>query len=589
MAATHKLILTGILFDPDNQPIDNGKIHLYNDQDKFLSVFETDSRGNFRTELTLPSTDNLIFRQCRETQLFENKFLFKERTEIAEAKYMMVGQINNDVMNIGMMTLSTPYPKERVPLSYWFNLGKTVISSVLTKKFDDLKHKFSGSSSYTSADVQDAYGFGSVPLTGENTFKMLTNGICPIYFKRSEDGLLLAEVNWNRYNFDKLASLPNVKVFFDDSLSQSSPDLIRIELQYRRTLYASDDNEPVRIYLPNQDDFLIGLRAANSAFVVYGQTVFHLGLGHVYGAKYAQDVHDYLQGTVLGDLLMPHCQFIRKITFDLGDIIVTGEQGVINVSALNANGISQILLDTIAAINPFTYQPRTPMSDEHYFAKIQNLSYNIIREAVHEYISKNRKRIIKDWKSIHRFYLERYQSSPLFRSWNGENINNYIDTNEIGGYPRENVPARTKYHDTDIEVKAMPWIARNPAGPEEFDLYWIELDISHYIHLVSDYHSFVHRSQHYSEAGSPPITDLNFSPITINNYGEGLNGGITIDEANRQQAVLKTLTEFPAHKYALVKADSVYPGLTQRFKDATSEFISYKIDPNREIQVSSVI
>lgn len=597
------LTVVGSLFDDNHDPIREGTIHLYTDQNKFLAVFTTDREGNFNVNLKSPLPPQLIFRQCQEKsmladldgiseQLRKDMAFLKGRTEVAEITYLVVAEIVNSTMNVGQLTLSSPYPKEQVPLSYWFNLGSTVAHTFLLKGLDSIKHKISSSAEYTSADVQAAYGFGSVPLTAENTFKMLTNGICPIYFKRSVDGFLLAEINWDPYNFDKLGSLPNTKLLFDDGVSKSNPPLVRLELQYRKTLHASsldEDKEPVRISTPDSPDFLTELRAANSAIGVLGETVYHLGIGHVYGAKYAQDVHDYLQGTVLGELLIPHCQFIRKITFDIGDSVIM--KGVLDASALNINGIGQLIVDTVAAMNPFTYKPRRVMHDEHYFAKIQRQGYDVIRRAVHEYLSKYRKRVLRDWNAIHLFYADRHRSFPYYRPWNNEDVltAGYIDTYEIGGFPRQYVPERTKFRETDPAVKAMPWIARDPNGPSETDFFWIELDLTYFIYLVTIYHAWIHLSQSRSDANAPPLTDLNFSPITINNYGAGLNGGITVEEADLQESVLKTLCDFPAEKYALINMAGVYPGLSRRLQEATPQFIQNKLDPQQQIYVSGVI
>lgn len=618
MAAFNTVVVVGSLFNNDNMPVHRGKIHLYDDQNKFMTFFRTNENGRFGTILDLPLPPTLTFRLCKERQLIaevsEDSTLIKERNETAEGIYEVVGAIKEGAMDIGVLTLSIQYPKEKVPLSYYFNLGTTIVKTALTKSFDKLKHKLCNRTPYTSADVQAAFGFGSIPLTSDNFFGFLTNGICPIYFQRASNGQLLAEVEWNRYAFDKKESLPNARVYFDDSqfdgnldgsatsaqfqanlegnaTSAHLPVLTRIELQYRHTLHPSLDEadfDPVIVYLPGQDDFEVGQRACQSSFGLLGETVFHLGIGHVYGAKYAQQVHDYLQGTVLGELLIPHCQFIRKITFEIGKFI-TGADGVIDASALNVNGIDMSLLDTSASINPFSYKPRRVMWEGHHFAKAQQIAYKMIRAGVREYITTHRDRFLADWQRIHFFYAKRYRSSPFYRPWAGLDVENWIDSNEIGGSSRTRIPERTKYRDSDPQVKAMPWICRNPNGPSDLDLYWMELDVSHYIHTVTLYHSWIHRSQHYSGADAPPMTDLNFSPITLNNFGEGLNGGISVSEAETQEAVLNILTKFPAAKYAVTRCTDVVPELQQRFEDATPALLACHIDPHTEIQVASVI
>jgi len=566
------VIFSGRLFNNEECPISNQRIYLYGQDDQFLLKFRTTSDGYFTFDL--PSAQSsIIFR------LYQNN-------KTLEIKYYIPADINaspytTTPFDIGSLYFLYPNSEENAPLSYLLDIGITAVGTGLMKGIHMLKRKLFGGS-YTTADIQRDYGFGMVELTHENTFGLLTNGICPIYFKRGTNNQLIAEVIWDKYNLDKLYSLPNVKVCFENNTT-----INYIQLEYRKTLYSSNDKEDIRIYYPNSDNFDIGLRAANSAFTLYGEAVFHLGMGHIYGAKYAQYVYDYLRHTCLGDLLLPHCHLIRKITFNIGDKFITGEEGVINISALNINGIDELLSDTISTINPFVYKPREPLWEGHYFAKAQKLGYNIIRRTVREYLLKHRDRIISEWRSIHQFYHKRHRSSPIYREL--EDLPQYVDVNEISGSGRRNVPSQTKYYETDGNVRTIPWICKNSDGPEENDLYWIELDISHYIFMVTVYHSWIHRAQHYNGAGSPPITDLNFSPITINNYGEGINGGITMEEADQQEFILKILSDFPSKKYSLVKSKQVIPELVLNFREAADEFLNCKINVNSEIQVGCVI
>lgn len=166
-------------------------------------------------------------------------------------------------------------------------------------------------------------------------------------------------------------------------------------------------------------------------------------------------------------------------------------------------------------------------------------------------------------------------------------ISVFEDQREIGGYQRKHAPRRSVFKGE--QVQSMPWIARNRDGPEAHDLYWIELDVSYFIHLASDFHSSLHISQTRTTTETPPLTDLNFSPITVNDYGAGLNGGITVAEANMQEYLLRILGYFPAADYALINAPGVYSGLAERFRAAAPELAANNLDPATEIYVSTLI
>lgn len=579
-----KLVITGRLLDNNSEPVRNNIIHLYDNHEKMLSCFKTTASGTFITNIDNVdiSQYTFVFKRCEEIQ--------DEYIEVSDANYTINVDPNLSSFYIGDIIFELPHEKEDTPINYTLSLGLTTIKSKLVGISGQLKYIFR---KYTTEDIQKNYGFDqSVPLTGYNTFMMLLNGICPIYFKKVNSSLL-AEINWDNYNFDKLASLPNVRVYFDKDFA-----LTRLELQYRKTFHSSlanSDKEPVKVYFPYKPNFKRGLRVANSCFAIFGETVYHLGIGHFYGATYSQNVHDYLSDTILIHLLKPHCKYIRKITFEIGNNKITGQSGVLNVSALTADSINQLIYDTQTSLNPFTFKPREPLCESHHFAKAQQISYKIIRKCVREFLDIHRDSIIKDWKHIHLFYLERHRNSPFYKPWfNSNNNDNFIDSLELGGSslnkgPRSNVPQRTKYLPEDPEVKAMPWIARDPEGPSNDDFRWIELDISYHIHLVTFYHSWVHRSQHYRSDISIPITDLNFTPITTNNYGKGLNGGISNNDAELQESILRILADFPLKEYSVMEMSGVYYRIVEEFGKVSDQLVNYSINPTTDIQSSTVI
>ena len=322
---SRKLILSGRLFDHNNEPLPILLIHIYYN-DHLISCFQTSSNGNFVTTTIIETPENslsqydLVLKRCNS-----------DNVEIAELTYSINPDPYNNAYYVGNISFSAVPQTEDVPVEYTFNIVKTVVKSKLTEFWGDVRNLFT---SKTSAEVQAMYGFGSVPLTSQNTFKMLLNGICPIYFKYS-NGDILAEVNWDNYNFDKLRSLPNTRLYFKvGNTANDLPTLVRMELEYRKTLNSSSspsDKEPVRVYTPTQPNFETKLRVANSAFAIFGEVVFHLGMGHVYGARFAEHYHEYLIGTALEGLLGPHCNYIRKITFEIGNDTVTGQHGVLNL------------------------------------------------------------------------------------------------------------------------------------------------------------------------------------------------------------------------------------------------------------------
>ncbi|MEM1283302.1 MAG: hypothetical protein AAGG81_07090 [Chlamydiota bacterium] len=599
--------INGYLKNFDGHFVKKGKFHVYDSTNNFLAYGKTSPEGKFEIGLPISKQSldeiSLTFRLCREeklssehpeikrdNELAKRLAFIKQRTEVQEGKRKVT--VEKGKSDLGTVEMDVIFEEEKVPLSYLFHIATAAIPASLISGKETLQEKLDFFDWNDASDVQDAYCVDQVELTQENTWNMLTNGICPIYFKQLGE-FIISEVNWDDYQFDKLQSLPNVRIFWKEGENEKH-EISKIEVQFRETLHPSSDNHDkglLKVYLPKDDDFKKGLRIANSVFHVYGQTTYHLAIGHVYGARVSQLVHDYLNGSKLGEFLLPHCQFIRKISNELGKTAIFGEDGVLNASALSVAGIGNLINDTLAALDPFSFKPREPMEKNHLFAHVQKFHFDIVEKSVKEFFEQNWNEIVKDWNQVHKFFLKLHKSSPTYRPWAGEDLDEagWSNSLEIGGTPNPIAPDRSKYRSSDIGVKSMRHIARNPMKPEKHDRELVEQFFTDFIFHVTVMHSWLHRTQYGKSDFFPHMRDLNFSPITINNYGEGLYGGISEAEANLQLKTLEIFRRFAVEKYALVKNEKVDEGLVKRILNASGVYLFYGLDPVKELQVSTVI
>lgn len=600
---TSRINLSGQLFDDRNHRVKNGKFQVYDANDKYIAFARTDKEGKFEFDLPANIQPNdrvaLIFRSCVEEhlasdhpliaadkQLAKNLRHIKVRTEKQEATLDVALTSLN--MNLGKVILDKPYESQKVPLSYTFNILSAVLPAEFKTGIETLKEKFDFFNTHDVTSIKKAFDVPDVALTSENAWKMMTNGICPQHPKRKH-GLLLFEVNWDAYSFDKLESLPNTRMYFDDTVNP--PKLVRVELQYRNTLHPSSDDKDkglIYVYIPGLDNFEIGFRAALSAFLAYGETVFHLGLDHVYPAKVSQQIHDYFVGTSLEELLFPHCQFIEKISFELGKNAIFGQTGILNESAMDVAGIGWLISDSEAGYNPLSFEGRTPLSENHLFAIFQRLHYEVIGQGLRKYFENKKDAILADWPKIYRFFRKLHRMSPTYRPWDGQDPKTagWIDNSEIGGND-DKVPPRTKFQKTDPGVRAMPRIAKNPKGPEGDDWEMVQRFFIDFIATVTGKHSWIHPKQYEESEIAPHARDPNFSPITVNNFGEGIFGGITIEELTKQEEILEIFRRFPMLKYALIHSNAC-----QEIKDAVIDAeAKYKACgmPLEQLTVSTVI
>lgn len=599
--------LEGTLYHSNGERVNKQHLHVYSKDGVYLGHGKTGRDGRFYVEVRTPAPlvgkVSLTFRLCREAKLVQEHAVlgkdaglckklgfYRGRTETAESvETFVLDRLRKD---LGEVHLEKPYEEEKVPLRYTVDIAKASIPSRITGFLASVREKLDFFNTHGIDDVLDAFDVKSIPLTAENTWKLVTNGICPLYLK-DEGEYLIAEVNWDRYEFDKLESLADVKMWFKKN-GDETPVLDRIDVKFRKTLEPSSkdsDYTPLQTYRASDEGFEEGLRIANCALHVLGQTAFHLGIGHVYGSNAAIAAFDYLIGHPLGDLLLPHCQFIRKISKELGGPVIFEEDGVLNVSALSVKGIASLISDSLAALDPFSFKPRQPVNDDHTFAKVQNHHFKVVQESVKEYFDEHWDEMKRDWSPVHGFFRRMFKRSPDYRPWGGVSPaeGQWRDSSEIGGKGTEFLPERSRYRESDDEVRSFRYIATLESGPLAGEREMIEQFVVDFIHHVTLWHSWIHRSQYVSTEASPAVDDVNFAPLSLSKFGKAEYGGISMDETIHQLKIISLFNHFDVENYALVEGGGVYPGLIRRIIASTEGYLANGIDPIKELQVSTVI
>lgn len=598
--------LFGILQDVNGDPINKKKINLYHGNQELLANFKTKEAGKFEVQIS-KSIDfekiELLFRLCGQNKI-SSKHYHKNTDQMTKCTLLKIPHEKEEVVcpvilnaqniYLGKVRMETAFDHEKVPLSYQLDILKSTVPAFATGAYASAKTSlFFEEGEKTIEEIQKIYNIKSIPLTDKNVWNLLTNGICPGYFKvEKESRILSMEFNWNLYSFDK-EGLPNTKIYFSNwEGAHAAPKIEKIEVQYRKGLHppkSANDMDPLTTHFPTDPNFDDIKRKLNNGALIFGQTVFHLGWGHIYGSRIAQLVHDYLPGTRLGNLLLPHCRFIRKITNDLGKSAIEGVNGILDRSPLNPDGILQALSTGIGTLNPFTSQPRIPLNDDHTFARDQQIFYAALKSAVDKILDEEWGVIsTTDWCKVSAFFSKVHSGSPFFHEWGSEidSQNDWLDSREIGGIKTDIDPPRTKSNPFDPEVRSIPLIADDPKGPKENDRKLIAKFIVDFLNRVIFWHSSVHESQYKESPHFPNSKDVNFTPISLGGKGDKPFGGIAKDDAIEQQEIGKTFEDFPVKEYALIDPRlGVHPKIVKAIVKIAPQ-LSIPLD---EIMVSTVI
>ncbi len=597
--STNPISVSGLLLDTDSLPIKSKKFTIEDSNHNLLTSSSTNKKGNFviklPAELAKQSIE-LVFKVTMEKRIKEHAFIkdslslmdifpfIRGPQEIQKVVYPI--SITSEKLDIGNIEMDTTLENDDFSLGYTKDILSTGLPALFKKAEENVKTKLGCFEDTGIQGIQDDYGIEKIDLTSENIWKFITDGICPLYLKKQGE-FLLAEINWDLYEFDKIESLPNVKAFFRQTVSED-PQLERIEVQFRKTLLPSrkeTDKEPVIIYISTQNNFEEGLRILGSVFHIYGQTNLHLGIGHSYGAFVAQKIYDYLKGSIFGALLLPHCEHTRTITNQLGYEVIFGKTGVLNCSALSVRGIAWRIHNTIAALDPFSFKPREPITNNHQFAKGQKIFFEALSKGVSRYIEDNWNQIKKEWTSVHKFFYQLYKTSPIYREWEEDYsiMTDWMDSSEIGGYVNPNAPQRSKYKDSDTGVRSIRWVAKDRNGPQGGDKEMITLFAIDFINRETFWHSYIHGSQYLKSRVAPSVTDLGFSPISLENHGQGAFGGIKEVDAIKTEEIIQIFANFPVQNYMLLNSNTVAPQIKEEIAKVSKELLKCDFNAEKEL------
>lgn len=543
--------LSGIVYDIDENPHE-GTCWIYNSKGILLTKIATSSDGSFEVYLV---TDQLFPDQKYSPQTeMKDKLTFRIQkdweSKVEEVSQRIVLAAHASIIKPCEIRMTHETQKESPPLSYMIRIAKAVVKASFISTLEKIKH-FLFSTPFEQ--IRDEFNIQSHKVTEENFINFILNGIPTLDFKQEED-YLTAEINWDSVEFDQTNNLANVKIFLEKD-SAGKLKLAKFTLQYRTTLNSSDDPQdkgPVTTYYPESNHFVEGAKNALASLHLYGQTNKHLA-DHKYGVFVSQAALDTLPGTTIGKLVLPFCSLIRTITDQLGVSAISGNTGILNLSALSVGGINTILTEAQMLVDPFLERPKDEINSDHTYAIGYNIFYKAMKQMVTQYLEDNWNTIQSEaeWKALHRFFARLHQSSPDYLPRGFENK----ESDESSDLPK-----RTKYREDDEVVRSIRPVAVNPEGPEEQDFEMISRFLAHLLTILMFDHSWEHYSQFITTINAPSSDDPDFAPIAPRTGVDGPCAGMSEGDIFTQMRIAKTFKEFSEEReYLLLEWPWVLP------------------------------
>lgn len=527
--------IIGRLLHPNGDPIVDQQVALYTThwfKEQLVSITETDSKGNFTFK---------IIKNYREKKPYDA--ILRVFTEIVPSEgegYRVIDGIPTSI-NIeskvdlkdlmvelyekkpDLPILKTPADPNKRPQKmsrdFSFRIFKAGFNEKIKQKLLKLKSLVS---QVTTEDVQNLFGAKApdLALTEENTIDMILNGIYPCKFFKTAEGDLKNIINWDAYDKSTSPDLPNVTITLN--FKNQKLKIKSIEVHYL--------GEPVLISKPTDSNFTHFLYIYNSVAMTLGETISHLGFGHLMFDQLAAAFFRDIKKHPIKELLKPHFDGIAVIDHE-GETLIFGKSGVLNISGLTEKGIDQILKKYLSSLDFTHFEPTQPIADNHRFAKASQLYWKIVDEVVNQFFKEHEKEISDSshWYEIFNMSNTLVRDSLAFEEF---------ETKETKGEWVDNLDyspkGRVIYKE---QLKAIRPITSSQSSPKPDDIERLKQFCKFSLYLVFN-HWVVHSSQ------AKFLTNLKFGSMAPENRSKGPYGDTKPENAERQLAVAHILTDF---------------------------------------------
>jgi hypothetical protein len=102
-------------------------------------------------------------------------------------------------------------------------------------------------------------------------------------------------------------------------------------------------------------------------------------------------------------LLYPHVKSLVNINQRADEVLVSPTVGLVTTNGpLTPASVVQVCKEQMASFDWKGWRPRQPLCESHTFAKIANLYWQVLTEAIDNFFQSNQEDIIAEWAEIHR-------------------------------------------------------------------------------------------------------------------------------------------------------------------------------------------
>ncbi len=129
----------------------------------------------------------------------------------------------------------------------------------------------------------------------------------------------------------------------------------------------------------------------------------HFSETHANTEQYAIATYRNVRRNPIGALLFPHLKEVILINHTADKILLSDTGYIPRSTAITARGAAQRVADVLGTLDWKNWKPLTPVSDQHSYARVANLYWDMLYKYTGEFIATHVDEIKEEWHEIFRF------------------------------------------------------------------------------------------------------------------------------------------------------------------------------------------
>lgn len=230
---------------------------------------------------------------------------------------------------------------------------------------------------------------------------LVLNGFNPCLLKKgAEEGEFFVDFKYDGLQLDQHHFAPNTTANF--ILKDNQLLLQSIALQKR--LGGSESAHALlrqpTLYTPNNPEWDRIKRLFRCNYFLFGEVETHMAETHLNIEQYIIPMRRNLLQNPIGRLLFPHFYGTVAVNLAANDILMAKNGLIQKCSALTSDSVAQAARLKFGTLNWKGWRPRKPLCDQHQFAKLGELYWEVLTKYVFDFMQANDRAIRDYWGEV---------------------------------------------------------------------------------------------------------------------------------------------------------------------------------------------